>query len=147
MIMPVVIGLDQAVKVLVQSHLELNQSIPLIEHFLHITYVRNPGGAFGLLVGQDLLFLIAALVVIMISAGYVHKYRPGVGTQTALALLAGGAAGNFIDRIWHGQVIDFIDFGFWPVFNLADCAIVVGAVWLCWIFAGPEQTRGVNSWK
>ena len=128
-----------------QSHLELNQSIPLINISPYHLCTPNPGGAW--FVDRERPSFAGGPGGHNHICRVVYKYRPGAGTQTALALLAGGATGNLIDRIWHGQVIDFIDFSFWPVFNLADCAIVVGAVWLCWIFAGSEPDRGVNSWK
>lgn len=61
---------------------------------------------------------------------YAVYYKPNKALQFGLGLVSGGALGNLVDRLWHGGVVDFIDLGFWPVFNLADSAIVVGTAWL-----------------
>lgn len=104
------------------------QSITLINNFLYITYVRNPGAAFGLFPYQTAFFIIITLVVAALILYYYrilsedHRWL-----RFSLALQLGGALGNLIDRIRGGYVIDFINFTVWPpVFNLADSAIVIG---------------------
>ena len=97
-----IVVLDQVVKFLVAHEMFPGMSIPVIQDVFHITFVLNPGAAFGILAHQRSFFI--------------------VGT----ALLLGGALGNLIDRVRFGHVIDFFDFRIWPVFNIADIAIVVG---------------------
>jgi len=138
-----VIGLDQVAKLLVQYYLTPGQTIPVIGNLLHLTYMYNHGGAFGLFAGYVPLFLVSAIAVVLASAVYVLRNRPEARMEIALALVAGGAGGNLIDRVYLGYVVDYVDLGFWPVFNLADCAIVLGAAWMFYILVRPEPARGV----
>lgn len=119
---------DALTKWLVQTRLVPGESLPVIPGFFYITYVRNAGAAFGLLQHQTLLFIAVALVVIALIVTYGRRVA-GSSTvmHVALGLLLGGAAGNLLDRILYGRVVDFLDFRLWPfVFNVADSAIVVG---------------------
>ena len=93
-----VVMIDQFSKYYIQSHMTLGMSLPVIPNIFHITYILNPGAAFGILEHQTIVFIIIAL----------------------------GIIGNVIDRIKTGYVIDFFDFRIWPVFNVADIAIVCG---------------------
>lgn len=120
---------DQAAKLLVLERLEKGLPYPVVEGVVNFTLVLNPGGAFGFLASSDLLLLaVATLAVVSIAVWHSYLVRSGYGT--AAALLLGGAAGNLLDRIRLGAVVDFVDFGFWPVFNVADVAIVAGAALL-----------------
>ncbi|WP_280769062.1 signal peptidase II [Salipaludibacillus daqingensis] len=126
-----VIILDQWTKWLVVQHMEIRESIPLIENFLYLTSHRNAGAAFGILQGQLWLFFIATVVVIGVVTYYIQKYtkdQPWFGVS--LGLVLGGAIGNFIDRLLEGAVVDFVDvyiFSYnFPIFNVADSALVVG---------------------
>lgn len=123
----VVVALDQLSKYYIQSHMALGTSIPVIEQIFHITYVLNPGAAFGMLEHKTSFFVaVAFLLVAAVIYCYpripreYHLLRFGIGLQV------GGAIGNVIDRIQTGYVIDFFDFRIWPVFNIADIAIVCG---------------------
>lgn len=120
--------LDQASKMLIMAGMTRGQSIPVIDGIFHITYIHNPGAAFGLLANRTSFFIVVSLLAI---AGAVFFYRKqGVRRgllPAALGMIVGGALGNLVDRVRYGEVIDFIDFIIWPVFNLADTAIVVGA--------------------
>lgn len=128
---------DQATKYAIEATVALHESIPVIEGFFAITHVRNPGAAFGVLAGASetwrLVLLVAVTLAIM--GGiifYLERRRDAGKTLTAgLTLILGGAAGNLIDRIGQGAVIDFLDFYIgsrhWPAFNVADAAITVGA--------------------
>lgn len=123
-----VVGTDQLTKFIVASLMETGQSLPVIKNFLYITYVLNPGAAFGMLPYRT-IFLIA--VTVLVSAFIIYYYRrlpAGFSwLRLGLALQLGGALGNLIDRVRSSYVIDFIDFRvFPPVFNLADTAIVFG---------------------
>ena len=103
------------------------QSLPLLHPVLCLTYVQNTGAAFGLLRGQQMLFVVLSLAI----SGWIMRElatRPPRNPPVAwgLALILGGAAGNLIDRVRFGYVLDFIDVRVWPVFNLADSAITIG---------------------
>jgi signal peptidase II len=107
--------------------MKLEMSIPVIKHVFYITYILNPGAAFGVLEHKTSFFL--AVAVVMIAA--VVYYYPRIPRhykllRVGIALMAGGAIGNVIDRIRTGYVVDFFDFRIWPVFNIADTAIVIG---------------------
>lgn len=141
----IVLALDQVSKFIVTANMTLYQSIPE-EGFFRITYVTNVRGAFGILENQAFLITVTAIVgiaAILIYARYPLFNRMLV--RIALGLLLGGAVGNLIDRLFlgeFGQVVDFIDIGAWPVFNLADSAIVAGVIILAYflIFQARKET-------
>ena len=122
---------DQAIKFLVVSLMELGESITVFAGIFHITYIENPGAAFGLFVNQRLVFIVAGILVI---AAACLMYRRLMSEKAIIrwgvALLLGGAVGNLIDRLRIGGVIDFLDFRIWPVFNIADIGICVGVALL-----------------
>ena len=122
---------DQAIKFLVVSLMELGESIPVFAGIFHITYIENPGAAFGLFANQRLVFIVAGILVI---AAACLMYRQLMSEKAIIrwgvALLLGGAVGNLIDRLRIGGVIDFLDFRIWPVFNIADIGICVGVALL-----------------
>ena len=121
---------DQATKGLVTRTMSPGQSIP-DEGFVRATYVLNTGSAFGLFPDQTLLLTLASLVGIGVLL-YFYRTHPADSfiLRLSLGLMLGGAMGNLIDRVRLGHVVDFIDVGAWPVFNLADSAIVVGLIGL-----------------
>ena len=125
-----VFGLDTVSKWLVATRMAPGQSIPAIPGFFYITYVRNAGAAFGLLQHRTPLFVAVAVAVIALIVAYGRRLAHGSRLLgVALGMLLGGAAGNLMDRVLYGQVIDFLDFRVWSfVFNVADSAIVVGAI-------------------
>jgi signal peptidase II len=122
--------LDQLSKYLVIRHWAVGESRPIVQHVFHLTYVRNTGGAFGVLQGWGPVLLViscVAMVVVLVLAWQQHARSQRKRVQEfALALLLGGALGNLIDRVQWGYVIDFLDFRVWPVFNVADTAITCG---------------------
>lgn len=140
-------GLDQLIKYWVRQSLPLNESLPVIEPLLYWTYVRNEGAAFGLFQGLNWILAVCAVLVISGALVYILSHRPQANIIAALALIAGGATGNLIDRLIFGGVIDYIDFKIWPVFNLADIAIVAGAllIIICVGFGSQEEER--SFWK
>jgi len=103
-----------------------------LRDLVSLTYVTNTGAAFGLLPDHGLFFIaIAAIVVIAILV--YHRHLPDKAlVKASLGLQLGGALGNLTDRLRYGYVIDFIDFKVWPVFNLADSAIVIGVAVLAY---------------
>jgi signal peptidase II len=126
-----VLFLDQLSKFYIQKSLVIGQLIPVLGDFFRITYLKNPGVAFGLFPGQRLFFILITLVIIVLLFTYLRRARrAGIWLNLSLSLILGGALGNLIDRLRMGEVIDFLDFGFgphrWPAFNLADSAISVG---------------------
>ncbi len=131
--MPLGIGIiifvvDQLVKHLVIGSMHLGESIPVIKGIFHITYVLNPGAAFGMLEHQRWVFILVAVTVLLVAGIFYSKLkRESNLLQTGAGLLLGGAVGNLVDRIQTGLVVDFLDFRIWPVFNIADIAICVGA--------------------
>lgn len=125
-----VVVLDQVTKYLVASKMVLGESISLIRNFLAITYVRNPGAAFGLLPHRTPFLIIVTLLITGLIV-YLYLVVPADYTvlRLGLALQAGGALGNLIDRVRNVSVVDFIDLKFFPpVFNVADIAVVIGVV-------------------
>lgn len=131
--MPLGIGIlvfiiDQLVKHLVVSTMHLGQSLPVIKGIFHITYVLNPGAAFGMLEHQRWFFILVALAAVLLGAAFYKKLQQESFLMSSGAgLLLGGAVGNLADRIQSGLVVDFLDFRIWPVFNIADIAICAGA--------------------
>lgn len=131
-IVTAVLFLDQLTKSLVSNKLALNQSVPLIKGILHLTLIHNRGAAFGILKNQITLFIFtSAVAIILIYFNLKDKKQKKHPVYTvSLCLILAGALGNLIDRLFLGYVVDFIDFRIWPVFNVADSAITVGAVLL-----------------
>ncbi|MCX5711756.1 MAG: signal peptidase II [Candidatus Omnitrophica bacterium] len=125
---------DQASKFLVVKSLSLNQSVPILRGIFHISLVHNRGAAFGLLNNQVPVFIAATLLAVVLIALSLKKSKADKLSlyNIALYLILGGALGNLIDRLFLGYVIDFLDFRVWPVFNIADSAITIGAVLLGW---------------
>ncbi|HEV7661993.1 MAG TPA: signal peptidase II [Chloroflexota bacterium] len=131
----VVVIADQATKRVASDRLEGRESVHVVDDVLRFTYVVNRGAAFGLLQDQTAFFVFVGVLVIgVIVASYRYLPRSGFRLHLALGLQLGGAIGNLIDRIRQGYVVDFVDFGYrsnwWPVFNVADSAIVIGVALL-----------------
>lgn len=127
-----VVFLDRVSKILFSNLLSLGESIPVIRNVFHFTLVHNTGIAFGLFKNQGIVFVIIPIIAVILIGFNIYYYRNSKEVSriyiVAFSLILGGAIGNLIDRIYFGHVIDFIDFRIWPVFNLADSAITVGAV-------------------
>lgn len=136
---------DQFSKYLCKIYLRPLGSIPVVKGIFHLTYVENRGVAFGMLQNKGWLFvpvtLFTAAAIIYILKNLKSK---SIVLKTALAMILGGALGNLYDRVFLGYVVDFLDFRIWPVFNMADSAIVVGAVLLGYfvIFKGELLENG-----
>jgi signal peptidase II len=139
----VVIASDQVTKFFVRANMTLGQSIPE-EGFFRITYSTNTGGVFGIFANQAFLITLTAIVgvaAILVFSRYPQANR--VLVRVALGLLLGGAVGNLIDRIRFGEVVDYIDVGAWPVFNLADSAVVIGVVLIIYHFLFGQKRGAV----
>ena len=123
----VVVIMDQLSKFYIQTHMVIGMSIPVWQDIFHITYILNPGAAFGLFEHQTVFFVMIAASMVIAT---IYFY-PKIPTQYKLlrfgtGLMVGGAMGNVIDRIKTGYVVDFFDFRIWPIFNIADAGIVCG---------------------
>lgn len=125
-----VILVDQASKSLVKSNLILGQSIELIPKVLFLTYAQNTGAGFGLFKDMGSLLIWIAVLVVGAIMYYYDNLPKKRYVWAGTALVFGGAIGNAISRILESYVVDFIDLGFWPVFNLADTALTIGVVLL-----------------
>ena len=117
---------DQLTKYIISKKIPLGESIPIIKNIFHLTYILNRGAAFGIFKNQAHFFIIVSVVAITIILILLRCKRT-LGRQIALSLILSGATGNLIDRIRLEAVIDFLDFRIWPVFNIADSAITIGA--------------------
>lgn len=133
----IVLLIDQVTKWIVIKQMAIGQSIPVIEGFLYFTSHRNAGAAFGILQNQRLFFIIVTVLVVIGVVYYLLKVRHEKTLLSwALALILGGALGNFVDRLLMGEVVDFIDvkiaigqfFYNYPIFNIADSALVIGVI-------------------
>jgi signal peptidase II len=127
-----VILLDQLTKHLAIQFLQLNTPVPVINNFLNLTLVHNRGAAFGFFQNQLLLFVLVSLLAIGLIIYNLKNNKNSAILKFALAMILGGAAGNLIDRLRFGFVVDFLDLRIWPVFNLADSVITIAAVILTW---------------
>ena len=148
----VILAADRIIKVIIPKILDLHQSIKVIPGFFHITYMRNSGGAFGILGSWDSpyrrwFFILASLAALLL---LYFLYRQAASTtskhaKTAVILVASGAAGNLYDRVVNGEVVDFLDFFIgnlhWPAFNVADIAITMGAFLLAYIYLSEERSE------
>jgi signal peptidase II len=136
-----IVAADQALKVLVGHALAVGSSMPLIPGVLALTHVHNPGVAFSLLQGVPTA-LPAALTAVLLGVLLGGARRlPPLG-QVGLAVLCGGAVGNLVDRVRIGAVVDYLDLGVWPVFNLADVAVTAGTAAVLVALAVPSPARG-----
>ena len=140
-----VVVADQLTKWLVISALSdiLDHSVPLVGNLAKLTYAENRGAAFGILQEHTFFFVaVGALVISVIFASYRYFPVTGPVLHAALGLQLGGAIGNLIDRVRLGYVVDFIDLAIWPVFNLADAAIVAGVAILAFHLLRPPEPNG-----
>ncbi|MDP8211826.1 MAG: signal peptidase II [Candidatus Zapsychrus exili] len=129
----IVVLVDRLTKIFFIDLLSYGESLPVIRNFFHVTLVYNTGIAFGLLKDNGVVFLIVPIIAVALLAYNIFYYKQNNEVLSrsyifAFSLILGGAMGNLIDRINYGYVIDFIDFRIWPVFNIADSAITIGAI-------------------
>lgn len=126
--------IDYVTKKIIERYVELYARIEVLGDFFIITSIRNSGAAFGILQEQRWFFLVITLIVVAGIVWYFHRsYRTGSRLlMSALAMILGGAVGNFLDRALYGEVVDFLQFNFgsytFPIFNLADTGICVGVI-------------------
>ncbi|SRR6056297_641133 len=127
----VLIVIDQSIKYIVQNNMFLGQPYPVIEDFLYLNYIKNTGIAFGLFKNNNLFMIIIISIILLILLYFYKQEKNKVfSLKISVTLLVSGAIGNLIDRLFYGFIIDYIDFIFWPAFNLADALIVIGSILL-----------------
>jgi signal peptidase II len=127
----VVFVLDRLTKGIVNATIPYGTEVQVFGNFVGITNIRNAGAAFGFAPVGPWFFLVAALAVSVGLIIYVVREPGDMGADAVLGLIVGGALGNAFDRIINGGgVTDFINFHFWPVFNVADSAVSIGVVLL-----------------
>lgn len=140
--------LDQITKWLVATNLGYNYEVQIIKNFFYLTYVKNKGAAWGILQNGRIFFVLVTMGVSVGILYFMGKEKRGY-KKLVLSFILGGALGNFIDRLFRGYVIDFLDFYIFsynfPTFNVADIFITVGTILLicCILVEGKDmQEKG-----
>jgi signal peptidase II len=176
----IIILVDQASKLLVRGisipafgiaieGMPIASSRPILGDFFRLTYIENPGMAFGIDIGGKLFFSIFSIVASIAIVAYLYHARTErLGLRLSLAMILGGAVGNLIDRVFygvlfqgtplfHGRVVDFFDLDFfdinflgyqltrWPVFNVADASVTIGVLLLLFFHRSVRQEEPVSS--
>ena len=139
-----IIALDQYTKFKVMNTMTLGESIPILQSNFHVTFVLNPGAAFGILPYQRWFFVVAALILLIFAVVYYSKLKNmNVAMKYGGLIAVAGAISNMIDRLGQGVVVDFIDIrrGF-PVFNIADMAIVIGMFIMIYVIMFQSENTG-----
>jgi signal peptidase II len=136
----IVLLVDQITKYIAVSTLQVGVPVPVVGDLVRWTLTYNPGGAFGVKLGGSTYYLITSFIIFFVLIYYVWRHRLINHIAVPLSIVAGGAAGNIIDRLRYGEVIDYIDCDFfnihvgsynmdrWPIFNVADMAVSTGIV-------------------
>lgn len=148
-IVAVAVSIDFVTKIWVQRSLRLYEQVEVVGDYLRLTYIYNPGAAFGIHVGEysRLVFLVLSLIALLaLAAMYWSTPHSDRLRLASIALICGGAIGNLIDRVRSARgVVDFFDVGVgtvrWPVFNVADMAVTTGAVLLA-LSLWQEERQG-----
>jgi len=154
----IVLVIDQITKYLTKHMMTLRESIPVIGDTLRLTYIENDGMAFGIAIGNKILFNLFSIIAAGAILLYMLRLRhSGLMPKVALAVIFGGASGNLVDRLLYGSVVDFLDMNIpnipelnffffttppmnrWPIFNVADIAVSVGMILLIISIFAPES--------
>jgi len=143
---------DQVSKIAVEHYIARSQRIPVISGFFNLTFITNKGAAWGIMHGYGWLLLTIAIVVIIASFFFMRWLTEGWNERYyALFIIISGVIGNSIDRVWRGEVVDFLDFyaldWHWPAFNIADSAICIGVgLYFLSVFLRPlKETQQMNT--
>jgi len=127
--------IDLLTKFYIISNFRIDESYTIIKNFLSITYKTNFGAAFSILQGQKWFFIVFSIIVLGVMIYYYKKIRDNRFLGISCSLITAGTIGNLIDRLAYGYIIDFIDFSFWPTFNVADICLSIGiALLACYFF-------------
>lgn len=148
----IVVVLDQVTKLAVRYSFEYGVPHNIIGDWVRLTYIENPGMAFGIQVGGQPFFTVFAVIATVIIFVYILKARDEkMSVRSALGMILGGAIGNLIDRFLYGKVVDFVDIGFgtirWPIFNVADSAVTVGMMILIVFVVYDKSSKQTDGTK
>lgn len=133
--------LDQSLKRIVETSMTPGESIPVVPGVLHLTYIQNTGGAFGILGSRPHILLIGSILALVAVLWMLLASPPSLLMSLGTGLILGGASGNLLDRLSTGAVTDFLDLRVWPIFNAADMAIVAGVVMLALTALSSSGTK------
>lgn len=149
LVIAVLVPLDQLTKLWIRTNFYLGESRPP-EGLFRLTYIHNTGASFGIFQDGALFFtifstisLIVMISIMLFGRGYIPFLNMWHG-KLALGLVSAGTLGNLIDRYNLGHVVDFINFSFWPAFNIADSCIVIGAILLAWLILVNYRSSEAN---
>jgi len=130
----VVLILDRISKHIAKTYLQPLGSVPVVKNIFHFTYVENRGVAFGMLQNKNWIFIPVTIAIVAVIVYILYSVKQSsLLMKISLMLVLSGALGNLIDRVLQGYVVDFFDFRVWPVFNIADSSIVIGAILLGYV--------------
>ena len=119
---------------IIMNTIKLDESITVIKNFFYLTYTKNTGAAWSILKDERIPLLILTVIVLFFINKYINKEKLSKKENIIYGIIIGGIIGNFFDRLVYGSVIDFLDFyifGYnYPIFNFADCFIVIGMILL-----------------
>ena len=122
-----VTGVDQVIKFFIETNI-YRDSITIIEDIFSFTYLQNYGAAWGIFSEESWFLTVITPILLLAIIYYLYKFKRRKYEMVIGGLIVGGALGNYIDRLFRGYVVDYIDFKVWPVFNFADICIVIGCV-------------------
>lgn len=142
--------LDQISKALVDSILEIEESIKIVGNFFYITYINNYGAAWSILNNKNVFLIILSIASLIIIYRFMYIFESNKRNNIAFGLILAGIVGNLIDRWLFGYVRDYIDFKIfsydYPIFNIADMAVVIGVILLIIaIFKGEDKIGNSSS--
>lgn len=136
--------LDMLTKRLAIAQIQPVGSIPLIKGVFHLTYAENIGAAFSILQGKNVFFIVVVSIAVAVMMGILLFLKGrSIPFYLSVALILAGGAGNLVDRILYGYVIDFLDFRLihFPIFNVADICVVSGVILLCIVILLGKERR------
>lgn len=142
-----IIVIDQVTKWIIASSMKIGDFYEVIPNFLNITSHRNNGAAWGILSGKMFFFyIITVIILIVLVLFFIKEAQYNLFMQLAISLLFAGALGNFIDRLFNGEVVDFIDtniFGYdFPIFNVADSSLTIGVILVIIVLLKDTTNKG-----
>jgi len=145
----IVVLVDQVSKLFVKFAFEYGKPHRIIGDVVRLTYIENPGMAFGIEIGGQVFFTVFSFIATIVIFIYIVRARhEKFWLRFSLALILGGAIGNLIDRFLYGKVIDFIEIGIknarWPIFNIADSAVTIGLVILITLILFDKNLKKSN---
>ncbi len=145
----IILLLDQLSKSLIEIYIPLNESLPIFKNFFSLTVVHNTGGAWSIFSNMSIIFILFSIICLIILIKFMFSFKNNLRNNIAFGLTTGGIISNLADRLFLGYVRDFLDFKIfnydYPIFNLADIAIVSGVILLIYaIMKGEDKNAKTN---